>query len=147
MRHPAYCHEVENCVSHLLPGGALPHYWGNSVQSPGAASWEFPKTGHSCRKTGFPGYARLCKLLWAGGSDQGRWKHQHHINYLDLFSSAGPADASQHFNALFYKDRKRKIIHTEVNIGDWSSLRVLTTQWQWARALTSGDFFRQSKNL
>lgn len=85
VRHPDYCHEVENCVSHLLLGGALPHHRGDGVQSAGAASREFPEAGHPCRKTGVLGHARLRKLLWAGGFGQGRWKHQHRINNSNLF--------------------------------------------------------------
>lgn len=91
VRHPDYCHEVENGVSHLLLGGALPHHRGDGVQSAGAAAREFPKAGHSCRKTGLLDHARLRELFWARGFGQGRWKHQHRINF-HLFSSAGPAD-------------------------------------------------------
>lgn len=91
---------MENGVSHLLHGGALPHHWSNGVQSPGAASRELPEAGHSRGKTQLPGHARMRKLFRAGGFSQGKRKHQHHIHNVNLFSSAGPVttDSSLSFN-------------------------------------------------
>lgn len=83
--HPDHCHEVENCVSHLLLGGSLPHHWGDSVQRARAATWEFPKAGHSGRETGLLDHARLCELFRAGGFGQGRLEHQHNVNNSILF--------------------------------------------------------------
>ena len=72
VRHPDDSHEVENRVSHLLPGGALPDNRGHGVPGSWAAARELPETDHSHTKTGLPGHAHLRQLLRAGRSGEGR---------------------------------------------------------------------------